>query len=162
MCAGGFEMSMEICVLSDKQLNSISEWQQAIDAESFPLRLTYDKPLVQLGGFMPAHWGKTRTGFDCRQRSVSDIMAAYPDINFGHAWNYGLAFIWGGDINELQAAWAAAAAYARATEGIVFDEQDGKLFGSEEAIQMFRDLERTTPNLEAVVRSLMEQVRTKS
>jgi hypothetical protein len=154
-------MSMQISVLSDRQLNSVAEWQQAIDAESFPLRMSYDRPLVQLGGFMPAYLGKRRTGFDCRQRSARDITVVYPKINFGHAWKYGMAFIWGADIDELQAVWMAAAAYARATEGVVFDEQEGKVLGPEEAIQVVRDIEQNMPNVEVVLRNLMEQVRTK-
>jgi len=154
-------MSMQICVLSDRRLTFISEWQQAVDAESFPLRLSFGKPLAQIGGFISAHIGKTPTGFECRYRMPGDISAAYPEINFGHAWKYGMAFIWGGDINELQAAWAAAAAYAQATEGIVFDEQEGKLLSPEEAIQTFRDLARTIPDVDAVVRNLMEQIRAK-
>ena len=35
-------MSMEICVFSDRILGSIAEWQQAIDAEGLPLRLSGD------------------------------------------------------------------------------------------------------------------------
>ena len=41
-------MSMQICVLSDTQLNSISEWQRAIDAQGFPLRLSNDELLAQV------------------------------------------------------------------------------------------------------------------
>ena len=154
-------MSMQLCVLSDRQLNSVGEWQQAIDAESFPLRLSDDKPLAQLGGFITVHLAKTRTGFECHDRTASDIMAGHPEINFGHAWKYGMAFIWGGDIDELKAAWAAAAAYARATHGVVFDEQEGKLLAPEVAIKTARDLERATPKIEAIVRSLLQQIRTK-
>jgi hypothetical protein len=39
-------MAMEIFALSDRRLNSIAEWQRAIDAEGFPFpaRLTTDVP----------------------------------------------------------------------------------------------------------------------
>jgi len=37
-------MSMQICVFSDRTLGSIAEWQQAIDAEGFRLRLSDDVP----------------------------------------------------------------------------------------------------------------------
>ena len=34
-------MAMEMYVLSDGQLGSIEEWQAAIDAEGFPLKLDH-------------------------------------------------------------------------------------------------------------------------
>lgn len=39
-------MSMEIYVLSDQKLNSMSDWQSAIDAKGFPLRLSAATPFA--------------------------------------------------------------------------------------------------------------------
>jgi hypothetical protein len=38
--SGGVVMSMEIHALSDRQLNSIADWQKAIDTENFTLQLS--------------------------------------------------------------------------------------------------------------------------
>lgn len=43
-------MSMELFVLSDRRLASIAEWQRAINAESFPLRLSPETPFEELDG----------------------------------------------------------------------------------------------------------------
>jgi hypothetical protein len=117
-------MSMQICVFSDTQLNATSEWQQAIDAASLPLRLSYEKPLAQAAGFLPGYLAGKLTGFEYRRRDPKDISSTYPNIHFGHNWKFVAVFIWGADLNEMQAAWMAAAAYAMATEGILFDEQE--------------------------------------
>ena len=148
-------MSMEICVFSDNQLNATSEWQQAIDTASLPLRLSYEKPLAQAAGFLPAYLAGKPTGFEFRHRSLKDISASYSDINFGRNWKFAAVFIWGADLNEMQAAWMAAATYARATQGVLFDEQDGKLLSPDEALEAAQELKRTVPQAEAFLRSLI-------
>lgn len=147
-------MSMEICVLSDVQLSSVDEWQKAIDSEGFPLRLSYDKPLAQVGGFLPTFLNNERSGFECHHREPDDVVGAYPDVQFGRIWKYVLVFIWGGDLNEMQAAWMAAAAYAHATGGIVFDEDQGQIYNAGQAVQTAQDIVREIPNLEAMIYNL--------
>ena len=147
-------MSMQICVLSDTQLNSISEWQRAIDAQGFPLRLSNDELLAQVRGFLPAYLAEKRTGFECHHLKPSDVMSTYPGINFGHAWKYAIAFLWIGDFNEMQAAWMAATAYACATAGVVFDEQGGALLEPLQALQAVQDIQRDLPKLEAMMRDV--------
>ena len=46
-------MAMEIFALSDRRLNSIAEWQRAIDAEGFALQLSGETPFAQLSRFLP-------------------------------------------------------------------------------------------------------------
>ena len=53
-------MSMQICVFADRLLDSISEWQRAIDAESFPLWLSNDVPLSEVDGVLPADWATSQ------------------------------------------------------------------------------------------------------
>ena len=150
-------MSMEICVLSDAQLGSIAEWQHAINVEGFPLRLSSDKPLANLAGFLPAHLNDKLSGFECHFIQLSDITSTYPEIEFGHAWKYAMALNWIGNFNEMQAAWMAAAAYARATNGIVFDEEAGQLYDGAQATQAVQDMVREIPNLEAMIRDLTQR-----
>ena len=52
-------MSIEIFVLSDRALGTIAEWQQAIDAEGFDLRLDTSRPFNALSGHLPAHRGES-------------------------------------------------------------------------------------------------------
>jgi hypothetical protein len=56
----------------------------------------------------------------------------------------------------------AATAYARAIQGIVFDEQEGKLFTPAESHEITWDIERRRPELEAVLRNYIEQLSAKS
>jgi hypothetical protein len=147
-------MSMEICVLSDVRLSSIAEWRRALDVEGFPLRLSYDKPLVQFSGFLPAYLNDKLTGFECHHIEPSEIVSTYPEIQFGHPWKYVITFIWIGDFSEMQAAWMAVTAYARATAGVIFDEESGQLYAPPQAAQAVQDIVREIPKLEAMMRDL--------
>lgn len=110
-------MAMEIYVLSDQRLNSLAEWQRAINAEHFPfpLQLSADNPIPGLSGFLPVRYEGVQTGFECDYWNPQSIVADYPHIGFGHPWKYALAFRFGARRGELESAWMAAAAYARAT-----------------------------------------------
>ncbi len=138
-------MSIEIYVLSDKQLSSIAEWQQAIDQQGTNLRLDTSRPFEALSGHLPAHRGDQHAGFECDHWPPSDIIESYPDIDFGHPWTKALAFRFGGDEFALWGAFAAAAAYARETSGVVFDPQEGEVFSPDKAAAMARDFEQSLP-----------------
>lgn len=148
-------MAMELWVLSDRQLNSIQEWQSAIDAERFPLRLSDERPFEQLNGFLPAYLRGEPTGFECSHWPADEFMQDMSKIDFGHAWKYVLAFRWRADFDELRAAWIAGSAYAHATEGIVFDDQEGKVRNAVEAGEVAR-VEYETPDPD--VHSAVDQV----
>src|SRR5712691_4097640 len=111
-------MSIEIFVLSDRRLGSIAEWQQAIDSEGFDLRLDASRPFEALSGHLPAHRGEQHAGFECDHWDPKDVMdeESCADIDFGRRWTQALAFRFGGDFYALWGAYAAAAAYAKATE----------------------------------------------
>ena len=122
-------MTMSLCVFSNKQLNSIAEWQTAIDAEGFPLQLSSEMIFERLSGFFPMHLRGELTGFECYHEDLPDVQATVPDIDLGHDWKFVLGFVWlGNRWNELLAAWMAATAYARATNGMILDgEGEGRL-----------------------------------
>jgi hypothetical protein len=138
-------MSIEIYVLSDRCLQSIDAWQQAIDSEGFDLRLDTSRPLAALGGHLPAQRGDQHAGFECDHWDPADIFNNCDDIDFGHRWSKVLAFRFGGDFHALWGAYAAAAAYARATGGVVFDSEAGEVFSPDQAAQAARDIERDLP-----------------
>lgn len=135
-------MSMEISVLSDVQLNSMSEWQQAIDAEGFALRLSGNRSFAKLGGFLPSYLQNEKTAFECHHVPAKELIDTYDNIEFGHDWKYALAFVWGGNLAEMQAAWMAAASYAQATGGVVFDEEAGELLKPSEALVVIQNMTR--------------------
>src|SRR5581483_10966772 len=112
---------------------SIAEWQSAIDAEGFPLKLSNERPFEKLNGFLPAQLLGKRTGFECDHFPAEEVMREASDIDLGREWKFVLAFRWGGDFNELQAAWMAATAYAVATDGVVLDDQEARVRTAAEA-----------------------------
>ena len=140
-------MAMEIYALSDRRLTSMAEWQRAIDAEHFPfpLALSSDIPFADLSGFLPARYENAPNGFECDHWDPKSTMGEYPHIDFGHLWEFALAFRFGGRAGELESAWIAATAYARATDGVVFDTEEGRVFEPNEAAQLVRRIEANRP-----------------
>lgn len=129
-------MAMEIFVLSDRELISVAEWQAAIDAEGYVLRLASDIEVDVHSGFLPAHLRGEPTGFECNRFAADEFMSEMRDVDFGHDWKYGLGFRWRGDFNEMRAAWIAASAYAKAADGVVFDDQEGIVRTAAEAMNV--------------------------
>lgn len=136
-------MAMEIFALSDQQLGSMAEWQRAIDAEGypFPVRLPADVAFADLSGFLPVDYDNAKSGFECDHWQPEDIYDNYPSAASGHRWKFALAFRFGYARGELECAWMAAAAYARATGGMVFDTEEAKLFDPDAAAQLVRKIE---------------------
>ncbi|HEY1980929.1 MAG TPA: hypothetical protein VGH13_12665 [Xanthobacteraceae bacterium] len=157
-------MSMELRLFSDRQLESIAQWQCAIDAEAFPLRLSAERSLDAVAGFLPSYLQGRLTGFECNHWNSAEVMAEYPTVEFSHDWKYVLAFRWSGSKrDEMRVAWMAAAAYARATDGVVFDELDGKVRTADQALEVVRDLESDDQHIvEAAVKEALRRLRSQS
>src|SRR5580692_8330919 len=151
-------MSMQICVLADSRLSSVAEWQQAIDAEEFPLRLSGPEP----GRNLAARLRDEETSIEYGIYDFGELRDTCKHVNFGRDWKYVIAFTWSSDFAEEIASWMAATAYARATGGIIFDEQEGKLFTPAESLEITWGIERRRPELEAVLRNYVEQLLAKS
>jgi hypothetical protein len=136
-------MSVEIFVMSDRRLASIAEWQKAIEQEGFNLRLDASRPLEALGGHLPAWRGSEAAGFECDHCDAADLLDDddLADINFGRHWSQTLAFRFGGDLLALWGVFVAAAAYARATGGVVFDSEAGEVLTPDKAAEVARDVE---------------------
>ena len=155
-------MSMELYVLSDMRLASIDDWRRAIDAEGFGLRLSGEKRFEDLGGYLPAWWGEKQAGFECDHRDARELMNEFRDIGFERLWTYALAFRWGADLNACQGANMAAAAYSRATAGVVFDPEAGVVLDPAAAAVRVREMERLLPSIESALRDLARQAVPKS
>ncbi len=153
-------MAMELFVLSDKQLNSVADWQTAIDGEGYPLRLEASAPVEALKGFLPATLRDTKTGFECNPWPAAEFMHE-AGVKFDHEWRHVLAFRWGGNLSQVPAVWMAAAAYAKATDGVVLDEE-GKISTAAEARSVVEQVEREMPQIEAMLRNITQERSTKS
>ena len=142
-------MSMEIHVLSDRQLNSITDWQQAIDAEGFTLQLSTARSFQSVKGFLPAQSGEAKTGFECYHDDAAELLVDYQTVDFGHAWKFALSFRWGGNLMACLAAYMAAAAYAKAADGVVFDPEEGQILTPQETAEHARQMETELPAIQA-------------
>ena len=146
-------MSMEIWVLSDGKLNSVAEWQAAIDAEGYPLQLSADRAVEELRGFLPMQLRGELSGCECYHDLADELIKANPNVDLGHAWKYALGFRWGGNLKEMQAAWMAATAYAAATNGVVIDDQELKIRTAEESRREVTDIVESIPRMEEIMRN---------
>jgi hypothetical protein len=151
-------MSIGVFVLSDSELRSIADWQNAIRAEEFPLHLSTDVQFEAVHGFLPVHLADKRTGFECYHDDSLALMSVYDSIDFGRGWTKALGFRFSGDFNELLAGWMAATAYARATDGVVFDPQESKVLTPQQALDVTRRIEQDLPAYERVMRDLITKL----
>jgi hypothetical protein len=89
---------------------------------------------------------------------VADVLdATYHDVSFDRTWNHALAFRWGASFEANRAAWMAASAYARATDGVVFDTESGELLAPARAAEIVRELE-ASPIDEAMIVDMLRKV----
>ena len=153
-------MAMEMFVLSDRELTSISEWQAAIDAEGYPLQLSPDVDFKTHSGFLPTHLRGKLTGFECDHFPADEFMREMSGVDFGRDWKYVLAFRWCGDFNEMRAALIAGSAYAKATHGVVFDDQERKVRNAVEALREARTgYESPDPDAGPVVDKVLQNLK---
>lgn len=152
-------MAMELYVLSDHRLATMAAWQQAIDADGTPLRLSTEQPFARLNGVLPAEWRGKQTAFECVHWDADELMTELSDIDFGHRWKHVLALRMTSKPYEVIAAYAGGAAYARATSGIVFDCEEGKIISPQRAGEIARELEESIPMVEAALRKVVEGFR---
>ena len=151
-------MAMEMHVLSDRQLNSIAEWQRALNVEGYALQFSADVPLETVSGLVPATLRGQQTGFECYRDDAQEMMKHYGRSHFSPRWKYALGFRWRGDLAELQAAWMAATAYARATSGVIFDPQEMRTYSVSEAANLVKQIERSLPAVEDTIRATVEEM----
>lgn len=151
-------MSMELHVLSDRQLRSIAEWQRALDEERYPLQLAADVILRSVDGFLPSTLDGRRTGFECFHDDPAHTMDFLGRDRFSHSWKCALGLRWRGDFDELQAAWMAATAYATATAGIIFDHEVAKSVPPEQGRKTVDEIVAARPRIDKVMAELMEKL----
>lgn len=153
-------MSVDLYVLSDRRLDSIAEWQQAIDGERPQLVLPTDTTIDELSGFLPVRWSGSPTGFECDHIPAREVLKSRDVVDFGREWACALAFYTHG-FEELLAAYIAAAAYAKAAGGVVFDPQQTLVMSPLRAFEMAGELEREIPKAEEAMRAAAGELRLK-
>jgi hypothetical protein len=151
-------MSMEIYVFSNKHLSSIGAWQEAIDTEHFALALNTERPIGKLQGLLPVIWNGNQTGFECDHRRPNAVIETYPNAHIDSRWKYCLAFRWGADVRACLGAYMGASAYAKATDGVVFDPDAGKTFTPQQAKQMAIKIEKEMPSFERAIQSALSGI----
>jgi len=143
---------MEMHVLPDRRLGSITEWQRAIDDENFLLRLDPDGDLLKARGFWPATLAGKQSGFELYHDDAARTLDSLGRALFDRDWQYALGFRWlGSRFEELESAWMAAIAYAAATGGIIFDHEEGKVLTPQEARETVRSIVSDRPATEAIL-----------
>ncbi len=135
-------MAMEIYVFSDRKLESLAQWQAAIEAEGFALRVATATPFEALSGFLPMDLDGRKAGCECDHFDAAETMDSFSDVDFGRRWRHALAFRWGGDMAACLCAYMAAAAYARATDGHVLDCDENRMLTPREAANVVRELQK--------------------
>jgi len=154
-------MSMEIYVLSPRRLASMRKWQETAIDLLFPIKFSELLPLDDVRGFLPVSWKDRNTGFECDQWAVEDIQGTYKDVKIDQSFTCALAFRWGADFNELVAALQAAASYAVATDGMVFDCETGKIYSAAHAVKIARETEAALPQVELALQQGLKEFGTK-
>ncbi|RJF75180.1 hypothetical protein [Rhodopseudomonas palustris] len=152
-------MSLEIFVLADQRLDTIAAWQQAIDAAGSPLQLSTGRPFAEIGGALPVKLRDRPTAFECDQWDAAKLMAELTEIAFDRPWRHALAFRWGADFDAGASAYLAAAAYAEATSGVIFDGEEGRLISPARAREVARDMEQNGPAIVEMILRNMKQPR---
>lgn len=152
-------MSMELFVVSKAQLTSIEAWQATIEADGFPLQLAVDRPLEALSGALPAQWRGARCAFECDYFDLEELRQDIPGLDPQRQWSCVLAIRFGGDPGAAMAAYLAASSYARATGGVVFDDQQGEIVSPERAAEIAWEIEASLPVVAAAVQATLARAR---
>ena len=154
-------MSMELHVLSDRPLNSVAEWQRAIDREGFQLRLSSDIQFATASGMLPVTLEGKQTGFECYHDDALETIRFLGASHFTHFWKYALGLRWGADFLALEAAWMAATAYAASTAGIILDHEEGKVFMPQQGRDLIEKFASERPHIKSFIEDIEKRLSTK-
>lgn len=133
-------MSLELYVMSPRRLRSIQEWQRAVDKYGFPIKFAPDTDFDKVSGFLPLQLRGRLSGFECDHWPISDIQGTY-GINIDPSFKHALAFRWGGNYDELVSVTQASAAYSAATDGLIFDCEEGDFISNVKSVEIAKKIE---------------------
>jgi hypothetical protein len=134
-------MSIDLYVFVDHSSPlTVLEWQQASDANHFPLRLDKSIDLKSFSGFFPVLLKNKKTGFYFGNADVGELGKEIPGIlrlrsTAAYDFNYGGHFL------EGASAYYVAAALVATFNGRAFDPESGKWLDSKELKKIAGELE---------------------
>ncbi|MCJ2083029.1 hypothetical protein [Methylobacterium sp. J-090] len=138
-------MSLSAYVLSTRSLETIGEWQAAVDALGF--KLTFegqaDERIEDLFGHLPVVWQGHEAGFECLpgdEDAAQDFVEDEEAARLGGPWTQILEISYVGLANIAGVA-IAGAVYAHATGGIFWEGEEGVRVSAEEAVAYARRIE---------------------
>jgi hypothetical protein len=125
-------MSMDLYVFVDHSSTlTVVEWQQAIDASHFPLRLDKYIDLRKWSGFFPVVLKNKKTGFYFLNTDIKELGSNIPGAK-GQRSTAAYDFSFGGYFLEGASAYYMAAALVVTFNGRAFDPQSGKWLDAKE------------------------------
>lgn len=138
-------MSLSAFVLTARPLETIGQWQAAIDALGFKLTLEGEphERIDALFGHLPAIWEGREAGFECMPGDEVAIEAFIEDseeLGSGGPWTQILEFSYAGTANIASVA-IAGAVYAHATDGFFWEGEAGERVDAAEAVAYARRIE---------------------
>jgi hypothetical protein len=131
-------MSDGLYVLHDCDLPPVGEWQAALDAMGLELALDPGLDPASHSGYFPARLGGDETGFELDREDASEVLADGAVPTDRH-WKHAALLTWH-DETELLAAYMAGAALARATDGLVYDPLDERVFTPDQALNKIGEI----------------------
>ena len=134
-------MSMDLYVFVDHDSTlTILEWQQAIDASHFPLRLDKNIDLRKLSGVLPVVLKNKKTGFYFLNTDVKELANHIPEVKKQRS-TAAYHFSFGGHFLEGASAYYMAAALVASFDGRAFDPQSGMWLDSKQLQEIAGEME---------------------
>jgi hypothetical protein len=125
-------MSVDLYVLSNKQLPDLKAWEAAIAEYGYEnFSFGANEPIENLGGGWDVTFGDIETDFEVGPIDVSEVIEVASGVDLGGPWTSALVFYFHG-AEQGYAASVAAAAYATSTGGVVYEPQGGTVLTDED------------------------------
>src|SRR5262245_36195038 len=132
-------MSMETHVFFRGKLPTKGALSRAMEELGFPFSIRRStSSLDQQSGYMPMLLRREETGVEFYVDSDHFVIEEFADVGVDQSFERMASFRWGGDFRAAVAGMCAAAALAKLTNGVVFDEAESKLLSIEGAIVVVR------------------------
>jgi hypothetical protein len=128
-------MSMSMHVILEEVPNA-ADWQSAVTAAGFDLALPSTLDTTRKSGYLPVQFDGIESGFEFSVGSLPDSVPTFlPFVKQNDSRRISVNFKWGGDLLEMCCAFAAAAALAKLSGGVLFLGEDGTQYSGDEAVE---------------------------
>ena len=152
-------MAMELFVFSDKRPDTVAEWNATLADIGFDVVIDAGR-VADLSGSQPTKLRGHDVWIEYDHFDAAKFFEDQDYVKKERDWKYLLAFRWGSDIYAHPAVFMVAAAYAKATDGVVLDEWEPIFRKWDEVAEIARQADLETPKVEAWLRE-REQERNK-